>query len=242
MSLAFSGRVESGGIVLSHFDGDVVGPLRGVRLEPGQGLAGPVLGLQRPMAVGEYMTAPVFSHRMDYDEIIRAEQLRSFAAVPVVVGRKAIAVLYASHRAGSFELGRMLDSVAREARALEQEIAVARAVDALLDAPRVASTDLSLVAQQISDPAVRAEIMRIAEGLATTSPPLSTRQRAVTLTARELDVLALLTSGLKNPAIAEALGISAHTVKDHVKNLLAKLQVSNRMEAVTIARRQGLIP
>jgi DNA-binding CsgD family transcriptional regulator len=41
---------------------------------------------------------------------------------------------------------------------------------------------------------------------------------------------------------AERLGIGVYTVKDHVKNLLGKLGAHSRMEAVTQARRLGLIP
>lgn len=241
VSLAFGGLVKQEGVLLGHFDGAVIGPLRGVKLEHGRGLAGPVLGLQRPLAIPDYMSTPSFNHRLDYDEIIRAERLLSFAAVPVVVGRTPVAVLYAADRGGAFELGRMLDAVSREARALEQELAVARAVDALLDTPRSASDQLRAVADRVDDAAVRSEILRVADGL--DAPPRDQATKsAIVLTARERDVLALLASGLPNPAIGEALGISVYTVKDHVKNLLAKLQASNRMEAVVVARRQGLIP
>lgn len=61
------------------------------------------------------------------------------------------------------------------------------------------------------------------------------------LTARELEVLALLGQGQSNDAIAAALGIAPRTVKVHVQNILAKLGASNRTEAVSIAARRGLI-
>ena len=62
------------------------------------------------------------------------------------------------------------------------------------------------------------------------------------LTARELEVLALLAAGTPNPRIAEELVISLDTVKKHVSHLLGKLGAANRTEAVTRARQLGLIP
>jgi LuxR family transcriptional regulator, maltose regulon positive regulatory protein len=62
------------------------------------------------------------------------------------------------------------------------------------------------------------------------------------LTARELEVLALLAAGLPNPRIAEQLVVTLDTVKKHVSHLLGKLGAANRTEAVTRARQLGLIP
>jgi LuxR family transcriptional regulator, maltose regulon positive regulatory protein len=62
------------------------------------------------------------------------------------------------------------------------------------------------------------------------------------LTARELEVLALLAAGTPNPRIADELVVSLDTVKKHVSHLLGKLGAANRTEAVTRARQLGLIP
>ena len=62
------------------------------------------------------------------------------------------------------------------------------------------------------------------------------------LTARELDVLALMVDGLNNTQIAGKLTVSPSTVKSHVSNILAKLGVASRTEAVTLALRSHLIP
>ncbi|HEV3498451.1 MAG TPA: LuxR C-terminal-related transcriptional regulator, partial [Actinomycetes bacterium] len=62
------------------------------------------------------------------------------------------------------------------------------------------------------------------------------------LSARELEVLRLLAAGAPNRAIAEQLVVSLDTVKRHVSNLFAKLQVANRTQAVTRARELGLLP
>jgi LuxR family maltose regulon positive regulatory protein len=62
------------------------------------------------------------------------------------------------------------------------------------------------------------------------------------LTARELEVLALLAAGMPNPRIAQHLVVTLDTVKKHVSHLLGKLGAANRTEAVTRARHLGLIP
>jgi DNA-binding NarL/FixJ family response regulator len=62
------------------------------------------------------------------------------------------------------------------------------------------------------------------------------------LTAREREVLALLVEGLSNPEIAERLSVSRSTAKAHVSNILSKLSVSNRAEAVALAVQQHLVP
>lgn len=62
-----------------------------------------------------------------------------------------------------------------------------------------------------------------------------------TLTARENQVLELLTKGLSNKQIAARLDISSHTAKFHVNSILNKLNASTRTEAVVTAVRYGLV-
>ncbi|HSB89053.1 MAG TPA: response regulator transcription factor [Anaerolineales bacterium] len=61
------------------------------------------------------------------------------------------------------------------------------------------------------------------------------------LTDRERDVLALMVEGLNNTQIAAKLTVSPSTVKSHVSNILSKLGVASRTEAVTLALRNRLI-
>lgn len=61
------------------------------------------------------------------------------------------------------------------------------------------------------------------------------------LTSRELEVLRLMVAGARNGEIAERLVISPHTVKNHVKNILAKLDARSRTEAAARARELGLL-
>jgi NarL family two-component system response regulator LiaR len=67
------------------------------------------------------------------------------------------------------------------------------------------------------------------------------RVPGVDLTEREREVLALMAKGLNNSQIAEQLVISASTTKFHVSNILAKLAVSTRTEAVALAVRNHLV-
>jgi DNA-binding NarL/FixJ family response regulator len=62
------------------------------------------------------------------------------------------------------------------------------------------------------------------------------------LTAREREVLVLLSRGLTNREIAARLGISAHTAKFHVSSVFGKLGAGSRAEAVSQGMRDGLIP
>jgi DNA-binding CsgD family transcriptional regulator len=63
----------------------------------------------------------------------------------------------------------------------------------------------------------------------------------VQLTARELEVLALLAEGASNKLIARRLGISAHTAKYHVASLLEKLDAVSRTDVVASAARIGVL-
>ena len=61
------------------------------------------------------------------------------------------------------------------------------------------------------------------------------------LTLREREVLALMVEGLTNPQIAERLVVSRSTAKAHVSNILSKLGVSNRAEAIALAFQRRLL-
>jgi DNA-binding NarL/FixJ family response regulator len=61
------------------------------------------------------------------------------------------------------------------------------------------------------------------------------------LSQREVEILKLLAVGKRNTEIAEELFISPHTVRNHISNILAKLQISNRMEATVYAIKNRIV-
>jgi DNA-binding NarL/FixJ family response regulator len=65
------------------------------------------------------------------------------------------------------------------------------------------------------------------------------RVKSVDLTPRELEVVSLIAEELSNKQIARRLSLSLYTVKNHVHNIVEKLQVENRFKAVEYARQQG---
>ena len=64
---------------------------------------------------------------------------------------------------------------------------------------------------------------------------------ACDLTARQIEVLTLAARGFRNQDIASALGISANSVKDHLKQIFLRLGVSSRAEAVATALHDGIL-
>lgn len=71
--------------------------------------------------------------------------------------------------------------------------------------------------------------------------PVLVPDTGATLTPREVAVLRLIVQGKRNPAIADELIITERTVKSHVTNILAKLDVKSRTEAATRARDLGIL-
>jgi two-component system, NarL family, response regulator LiaR len=102
--------------------------------------------------------------------------------------------------------------------------------EVLLEAVRAAARGQSLL-----DPAVSAALARELGQ----NPP--GRPYSALLTEREQEVVRLIALGRTNREIAEALVVSAETVKTHVGNILAKLQLSHRTQVVIYALKRGLI-
>jgi len=60
-------------------------------------------------------------------------------------------------------------------------------------------------------------------------------------TERELNILRLVARGMTNKQIAEVVGVSPYTVKDHLQSVMRKLGARNRVHAASVATRRGLI-
>jgi two-component system NarL family response regulator len=70
---------------------------------------------------------------------------------------------------------------------------------------------------------------------------LESRSNYGQLTAREVEVLELIAQGLRNKEVGHALGITEETIKVHMRNIMDKLNVQDRTEAVTMGLRRGII-
>jgi two-component system NarL family response regulator len=107
-----------------------------------------------------------------------------------------------------------------------------------------AGATMYLLKDTLSSELVRA-IREVHSGLRPIQPDIEARlverseHRA--LTAREVDVLKLVSQGLRNKEIAAALELSEATVQVHVKNILAKFNVNDRTAAISVALRRGII-
>ena len=83
---------------------------------------------------------------------------------------------------------------------------------------------------------------RVLEEFSRLPPPNDiNEQREIQLTFREKEILSAMASGATNHEIAQRLVISEHTVKNHVKRVLAKLHLHSRRDAARYARQHGLI-
>ena len=72
--------------------------------------------------------------------------------------------------------------------------------------------------------------------------PAEGKSRKLGLTTREQEVLEEICQGLSNREIADKLFVSEHTIKTHVSNLLVKLGVRRRTQAIQVARELNLVP
>lgn len=82
---------------------------------------------------------------------------------------------------------------------------------------------------------------KLLERLRNPAPMVEPTEYDVALTQRETDVLRAIGRGLTIPEAAHALGIGAHTVGTHVKNIYRKLNIASRAEAAIEAARRGLV-
>lgn len=70
---------------------------------------------------------------------------------------------------------------------------------------------------------------------------ISERRFQSTLTRRELEILEMVSKGLTNKEIGRAIQVSPLTVRNHVRHIIAKLEVGDRTEAATVAIQQGIL-
>ncbi|WEO94484.1 helix-turn-helix transcriptional regulator [Streptomyces sp. FXJ1.172] len=253
LPVAFGGLLESGRprIRISELSGTHTASLRALAVTSGNGLGGKAVALARPCAVTDYSSSRQISH--EYDVQVAAEGIRSVLAVPVVVRRRVRGVLYGALRSAQPLGDRTLGAAMAVARDVEQSLVVRDEARGLLAAARPEPADgsraaaweqvreahaaLRALAPRITDPQLRAELLA-ACGLLTAPRPA----QGTALAPRELDVLSWVAAGATNAAVAERLGLRPETVKGYLRSAMRKLGAHTRGEAVTAARRGGLLP
>ncbi|WP_431913892.1 response regulator [Nonomuraea jabiensis] len=108
--------------------------------------------------------------------------------------------------------------------------------DDLIHAVRVVAAGESLLA-----PSVTTKLIAEFTARTVARPAAPPTERLAVLTAREQETLRMIARGLSNAEIAQAMVVSEHTVKTHVSNVLTKLGLRDRVQAVIAAYEGGLI-
>ena len=99
--------------------------------------------------------------------------------------------------------------------------------------------EAAAVGESLVSPSIAGKVLQQVRARAA-SPDLAETVRAE-LSQRELEVLKLIASGRDNAMIAAELHISPKTVKNHISNILMKLQIENRIQAAVYAVRSGIV-
>ena len=243
----FGGEVQGGALLLSEFVGTRTGLLRGLVVRSNSGLGGASMVAGRPLSVADYRNAATITH--DYDRPVLSEGIRSVLAVPVIVDGLPRAMLYGAYRTSAPMGGRAVDLMVASSRRLADELRIRDEVDrrlrmqeahtaAVATAERIREVhaDLRRLAAAVA-PELRAEVERLAGRLVDDGASSD-----VHLTARELDVLAQVALGCTNGQAAERLSLQPETVKSYLRSAASKLGTRTRLEAVSRARRLGLLP
>ncbi|MBS2536298.1 response regulator transcription factor [Catenulispora sp. NF23] len=201
-------------------------------------------------------------------EVIRlglVAMLSSMSFVSRVVTMTEVDALFDDQGESAADTVLASESLDPDALARLQELTAAAGVELLMvlnnsDASRLGDVAEQAASGSIAFDALNVEnLSRVLQGMAAdddqVEPPakpgrrpaprpwrhLSAAWPRIQLTQRELDILVLLSEGLSNKQIAPRIGISEHGVKRHVTNVLAKLNCTNRTEAVAYALQQGLL-
>ena len=108
-----------------------------------------------------------------------------------------------------------------------------RAIEDVVNAVRAANAGETLLPRSV--------IVGIAQRVAAARDRGTERRQIEPLTPRELEVLRALTEGLSTPEICERLYIAPNTLRTHVQNIMGKLRVHSKLEAVAFALRHRLV-
>lgn len=223
----------------SRFSLGQLGGTRTMRLarivsHPGVGVGGRCIQLGQPVQVSDYLSARTITH--EFDAAVSAEGLQAVFAVPFRVGGRLRGAIYgAARRPGWFSEQTLSRAVNLATVTDPSETAASEYRDRV----QAAHAQLRTVLATVTDPVLRRRLAAVRDALcgqAEPGPP------AVTLSPREVDILAAASLGYRNDAIARELTLSVLTVKSYLKSAMGKLDSHNRTEAVRRARQLGYLP
>jgi DNA-binding NarL/FixJ family response regulator len=245
--LVFGGLRADHGVPVTVTMGGVTSDLATITIRPSLGLGGKTWLSRRPAYVRDYGSAPDITH--EYDRQILGERITFLAVVPIVVRDDVRGLLYAGTRGHEPLSGAAMESLVAEARRVSGEMEIRDEVDrrvrlahqvaaagpetAELQRMRDAFAELRGIARDTHDPHTRERLESLLAG------PTDAQVR---LTARQLDVISLVAAGRRNADIADRLGLAPETVKAYLRSAMTRLGARSRHEAVTAARRHGLLP
>lgn len=256
--VVFGGLERSGAIHVTAIAGTRTRSIEGLVVQASKGLGGASFVEGRPRLALDYRTSRSITH--DYDRAILGEGISTLFAVPILVAGRPRGIVYC----GSWTPGPVGDLVTRPAfqaaEAIGIELRVRDEVDRRVSAftsteggslspaaqedLRESYAELRSIAASVEDAGIRARLAAVERRLATLSRdgahPAAVLE--VTLSPREVDVLACCALGSTNAEIAASLGLKEGTVKSYLQAAMAKLDASTRHAAVAKARRAGLLP
>lgn len=251
MDIAFFAEARSADAVqVTAIRGGLTGTLDELVIERGAGLGGKALALMRPAAVSSYRHAAGITHA--YDAQVLGEGIETLTAFPVVDGDVPRFVVYLGLRSRARVGDRWFDSVLPLVRELGAQLA-AEGADGVAGVPspessralsraelRAALHELSQLAELAGSPLVRQRLDRLRTRLALASAE-ETPEPVAGLTRREIEVLGEISRGLTNRMAGANLGLVENTVKSYLKSAMRKLNAGNRVQAITAAKRLGVI-
>ncbi|TDD66386.1 LuxR family transcriptional regulator [Actinomadura darangshiensis] len=236
---------------ITELVGNATDSLSGLVVRHGNGLGGKAMAMGRPAWVSNYPCSAAISH--DYDKPVGREGLLSIVAVPIVVRRRCRGVLYGALREPLSLADRVMGAAVEAAREVEQDLAVQDRADEALarmrpgtsasrwEEVRAVHAELRALAEEVRDLPTRDRLREASLRLAAAGLDEPDGPRPV-LSPRELDVLSYVAIGCTNAEAAERLGLLPETVKSYLRSAMRKLGSHTRLEAVTAARRAGLLP
>lgn len=250
LPIVFGGLLHDSTIALRHGAGNLDKILSKVTIQPSLGLGG--LAWQRKSSIEtiDYFAYDQISHQ--YDDAVRSERLVSIVVSPIVVREHVRGLIYGGTRGegtiGQVMIGRLHQAAAEVAREIDIRDEVERRVAALeadtvrtpLDGPREDIRELYAELRELSRNAEKSALRDDLER--TLARFTSPKANGPELTPRQIDVLALVALGCSNAETAVRLGLSTDTVKNYLQSAMRRLDAGNRHQAVTYARRFGLLP